>query len=125
MSMFLLRLLPHVARLHPKNWRPDRWRYPQLWYCGPKRWKRNKRGVILRKARPRLFLEWLCGAMTGHELSKTEWGYGGGKFIDRNCRWCDKFVQVPKDEEPTKRDRLLDIYLSHGEGEEWNTNPST
>ncbi len=37
--------------------------------------------------------------MTGHEISKTEWGYGGGLFVDRNCRWCDKVIKVPKYEE--------------------------
>ena len=51
-------------------------------------------------------LEWLCGKLTGHELSKTEWGYGGGKFVDRNCRWCDKVIKVPKQEDDPPNDVL-------------------
>jgi hypothetical protein len=39
----------------------------------------------------------ICG-WRGHELSKTEWGYGGGDTADRWCRWCNKHVQVPKTE---------------------------
>jgi hypothetical protein len=32
-------------------------------------------------------------------MSKTEWGYGGGRYVDRHCRWCDKIFSIPKDEE--------------------------
>lgn len=42
-----------------------------------------------------LFLQFLCG-LRGHEPSKTEWGYGGGEYADSWCRWCNKFLQVPK-----------------------------
>ena len=59
--------------------------YPQLWYHMPR--KRNY-------PRLRRFLQWGCGLL-GHELSKTEWGYGGGKYADRWCRWCDKIFSVP------------------------------
>lgn len=38
----------------------------------------------------------VCG-LFGHELSKTEWGYGGGDTADRWCRWCNKLIVVPKD----------------------------
>ena len=61
--------------------------YPQSWY-----W--------VTKIRPR-FLQcmpkFLCGILTGHELSKTEWGYGGGRYADRWCRWCNKRFLVPKE----------------------------
>ena len=57
--------------------------YPQFWYCLP-------RSKTLRKP-----LQFLCGLLGGHELSKTEWGYGGGPYADRWCRWCDKRVEVP------------------------------
>jgi hypothetical protein len=40
-------------------------------------------------------IQFICG-LRGHELSKTEWGYGGGEFADCWCRWCNKFIQVPK-----------------------------
>lgn len=40
----------------------------------------------------------LCGLLTGHEKSSTEHGYGGGNFIDRNCRWCDKVILEPIEE---------------------------
>lgn len=45
-------------------------------------------------------LQWICGFLTGHEISKTEWGYGGGKFADCNCRWCDHVIKVPVKENP-------------------------
>jgi len=50
-----------------------------------------------KKNYPRLrrFLQWLC-ELAGHELSLTEWGYGGGDVADRWCRWCDKLIVVPK-----------------------------
>jgi hypothetical protein len=40
-------------------------------------------------------LQSVCGVF-GHELSKTEWGYGGGDTCDRWCRWCNKLIIVPK-----------------------------
>jgi len=40
----------------------------------------------------------LCGLLTGHEKSVTEHGYGGGDFIDCNCRWCDKVILEPIEE---------------------------
>lgn len=42
-------------------------------------------------------IQFFCG-VRGHELSKTEWGYGGGDYADRWCRWCNKLIQVPKEE---------------------------
>lgn len=85
-------LLPSRARLHPNNRRAGREEYPQLWDCWPK-WTGRRH--------PRIFAVrvWLCGHLTGHEISITEWGYGGGKYVDRNCRWCDKTIRVPKAEE--------------------------
>ena len=62
--------------------------YPQLWDCWPK-WTGRKHPSIF-SVRVRL-----CGWLTGHEISKTEWGYGGGKYADMNCRWCDKTIRVP------------------------------
>jgi hypothetical protein len=90
----LIRLgLVWISRLHPKNWTQERWSYPQLWYCFP-RWTR-------RRTNPKLYALRIaiCGRVTGHELSNTEWGYGGGNLVDRHCRWCDKLIQVPRSEE--------------------------
>ena len=60
--------------------------YPQTWY------------LIVRRPR---WIQWilrsLCGLVIGHEPSLTEWCYGGGAFVERNCRWCDKVIYVPKD----------------------------
>ena len=42
-------------------------------------------------------LQFLCGIITKHPPSATEWGYGGGNSADRWCRWCDKQYQVPKE----------------------------
>jgi hypothetical protein len=68
----------------------------------PKRWKKfkiNPNGVWeIQRAKPRLILEKICEFFTGHEISKTELGYSGRGVIDRNCRWCDKFIQVPASE---------------------------
>ena len=58
--------------------------YPQTWMFMPPRQSIEAK-----------FLRWVCGLITGHEISKTEWGYGGGDYIDRHCRWCDKVIKVP------------------------------
>jgi hypothetical protein len=101
---FLLFILPFVARIHPKNWTADRWKYPQLWYCMPRRWVKERVKFYpngqpaLRRAKPRLVIERICEFLTGHEISETEMGYGGGGLVDRNCRWCDRSIQIPKSE---------------------------
>lgn len=101
---FFLFVLPFIARMHPKNWGKDRQIYPQLWYCMPKRWVELKNEFYpngqhkLRRAKPRLVIERICGVLTGHEISNTEFGYGGGGSIDRSCRWCDKNIPIPKSE---------------------------
>ena len=63
--------------------------YPQLWTFN----------VGLRVVYPRLagLLRVLCWVLVGHELSKTEWGYGGGQCADRWCRWCNKRIRVQKE----------------------------
>lgn len=169
MRAFIRRLLPYIARLHPKNWMNGRWQYPQLWYCLPSRWKTDKSSSIhcfccgkpikgephagqgqpglapkywcaacvntpayydqysleipaenkanpAKPRRPALIGYWMrpllqkiCGWMTGHEPSRTEWGYGGGKFVDRNCRWCDQLLQVPIAEDPPPNDLLAGL----------------
>ena len=60
------------------------WQYPQTWYFMP-RWRPLRRLL-------QIVHGWL-----GHEISKTEWGYGGGEFVDGNCRWCDAHIDVPYD----------------------------
>lgn len=44
--------------------------------------------------------ERLCGWLIGHEVSRTERGYGGGPWVDCHCRWCDRLMRVPLDEDP-------------------------
>jgi hypothetical protein len=39
------------------------------------------------------FLQKICGRITGHEWSKTEWGYGMDG-VDVWCRWCGKFDTI-------------------------------
>lgn len=66
--------------------------YPQTWnYMPHSRWLRAK-------------LQILCGKLIGHEGSKTEWGYGGGDFVDNNCRWCDFVLKVPKNRHTASRE---------------------
>jgi hypothetical protein len=97
---FFLTILPYLARLHPVNKKPERQQYPQLWDAMPKRWARAKTEkypngqFVLHHAKLRLFIEWLCEKLTGHEISKTERGYDGSNFVDVSCRWCDKSMRV-------------------------------
>ncbi len=77
------RVLVLIARRFPKNRGTT---YPQLWFYVPRLPGFLKRLVQL-----------CCGLFGGHELSRTEWGYGGGKYADRWCRWCNKRIQVPKE----------------------------
>ena len=99
-------LLCFFAAFHRKN--RDNQEYPQLWNCWPLwtcRWKgfgycRGEGDKTVCRLNPVFILRTkICGFFTGHEISKTEWGYGGGKFVDRNCRWCDFGIKVPKIEE--------------------------
>ena len=71
--------------------------YPQTWYYMPPRWSKRTEKHHLIGHPLRCLLEFLCCLMGGHELSKTEWSYGGGDFADRYCRWCDKPVLAPKE----------------------------
>lgn len=100
---FFLFILPFIARLHPSNWLKQRWSYPQLWWCMPRRWVETKEYYPngqrkLKRAKLRLFIEHICGFLTGHEISNTELGYGGKGMIDRSCRWCDKNISIPASE---------------------------
>lgn len=100
-NIFLF-ILPYIAKLFPHNWTKDRWKYPQLWWCMPRRWVETDElwpngHRKLRRSRPRLVIERICGFLTGHEISKTEYGYAGNdNKVDRQCRWCDKSFQIPK-----------------------------
>lgn len=81
-------VLPHLAKFYYKNrCKIDR-DYPQLWYIwlGKPYW--------LRRKIKRWIVQPICGMVTGHEISKTEWGYVGGNYIDLNCRWCDKTIKM-------------------------------
>ena len=78
------RLLVWFSRKLKKN--KGRQEYPQTWFYMPIKF-RGFREII----------QCLCGLWGGHELSETEWGYGGGDFVERQCRWCDAVVKVPKE----------------------------
>jgi len=98
-----------LSYLHRSNWIGDRYKYPQLWWIWPGSRKYPKTRQNIKKA---------CGVLTGHEISKTEWGYGGGGFVDRHCRWCDKLIRVPKQEEvtPGQLKNIFGDVLKNGEG---------
>ena len=69
-------------------------RYVQTWnYVA--RWTRRLHLKWLRR-----YIEKFCGLVTGHEASKTEWGYGGGPLCDVWCRWCNHRWQIPLAEHP-------------------------
>ena len=82
--------------------------YPQTWNLMPRRWVTMKNKYpngqnMLRRAKLRLVLEWLCDLLIGHEISNTERGHGIKKgYIDCNCRWCDKHLEVPIQETNNK-----------------------
>ena len=42
--------------------------------------------------------QFICGKVTSHEPSKTEWGYGGSAYGDVWCRWCNKIGSIPRSE---------------------------
>jgi len=69
--------------LQPMRPFPD-WKYPQLW------------NFASGKRRVTRFVRWLCENFIGHELSETEWGYGGDGYVDRWCRWCNLKIGVAK-----------------------------
>lgn len=97
------RILSFVASKHPMNNEGGRDEYPQLWYCMPQNTKATK------------VLQWICG-ITGHELSAIEWGYGGGDYADRWCRWCNKRISVPKTsvqfQFPGSRERMRGVGIN-------------
>lgn len=90
------RILIALAKHHSSNKTEDRQTYPQTWWIVSQfpKWLKT-------------FTQWICGK-TGHELSNTEWGYGGGDVADCWCRWCNKLVEVPK----------TSVYFSHSDSKE-------
>ncbi len=92
----------NLAKLLSKNKTKERVYYPQLWYCWP--WFMKRRNPRLFKIRTDF-----CKFFTGHEISNTEWGYGGGNFVDRHCRWCDELIRVPKQEDDPPNDLIKGV----------------
>lgn len=119
----LRKIMPLIALCVPYNWKRGRWQYPQLWPVASKCARKlsfQKRGSRRNWLNRRIkkTIEWFCGTLTGHEISKTEWEYGGGNFVDRHCRWCDKLFRIPKREEFVPRG-LEDMADSLGWSEDW------
>lgn len=54
----------------------------------------------------------LCGRLTGHHASKTEWCYGGGSHADVWCRWCNQMGSIPLDD--------LDMRFENARTTIWN-----
>lgn len=107
------RLLIWIAKLLPKNKKKS---YPQLWYywgwLGPK----IKQGSDNYRL-PHRVLHRTCQFLTGHEPSNTEWGYGGGNYVDRWCRWCNYKLSVRIEEEILPK-KMKDIMNGHESPEE-------
>ena len=97
-----MRIIYWLARLHPSNWKNDNWEYPQLWWI----WRKIGFGRPHERTIRRLVLENTCKSLTGHEPSETEWGYGGGDYVDR---WCNKLMKVHKKEEPPPTGELRNM----------------
>lgn len=58
--------------------------YIQTWT-----WNSRVRHIPLIGGRLNALITNLCGALTGHPASDTEFGFGGGE-VDVWCRWCGK-----------------------------------
>jgi len=69
---------------------PERKKYPQLWWYNSRLYQKNKSMALLWR--------WLCEKILGHELSNTEHGSGGGRYVDHWCRWCNKLIEIPIEE---------------------------
>jgi len=82
------KILHFLFSLHPKNHGKD---YVQGWNCTGIR--HGKKYHYRRKV-----LEFVCNIISGHEISETEWGYGGGDMVDCHCRWCDKVIKISTEE---------------------------
>jgi hypothetical protein len=116
-TVFILKQISRVCQvcsyiLNRKRWKFkgalahlwSRIKYPQTWYWIPKAWEKTpsyEKPLYCKYPLTIAFCEWLCGKLTGHEISKTESGYGGGNFYDYHCRWCDKLIQIPTNEMPS------------------------
>ena len=75
-----------ILSLISQSWQKNRkTEYSQTWNYMPKDNRLKK------------VIQFICNIFGGHELSNTEWGYGGGEYADRWCRWCNKMIQVPKE----------------------------
>lgn len=77
------RILENIFKHHKTN--RSHQDYPQTWW-------------IVVKLNPKIqkVIQSLCERFGGHEMSKTECGYGGGDYADVWCRWCNKLIKVPK-----------------------------
>jgi len=74
-------------------------------------------GIVAKWPAPlKKFTQYLCKQITGHEISKTERGYDGGKYVDRWCRWCNQRIRIPACEEPS--DPMVKLWddLEGGQG---------
>jgi len=58
----------------------------------------------------------ICNVLTGHEISNTERGYGGGNMIDYHCRWCDRLIQIPISEQPKDGKFLTNLWKAAEDG---------
>jgi len=90
----------------------NRIQYPQTWWMHKHIPFRLCRRWIVYKGKylhnPLYYiLTSLCGLLTGHEKSATEHGYGGGDYIDCNCRWCDKVILEPIEESKWAKEGVL------------------
>lgn len=101
--------------------------YPQTWWMQKyiplrilwRRWYNYKGNVHRNPLYIYVAVEFLCGLLTGHEVSATEHGYGGGNFIDRHCRWCDKvFLEPIEESEWAQEGELKDIIAEMRDGQE-------
>lgn len=80
------KIMTWIASKLPKNKIERRHEYPQTWWYMPKKMRWIRR-----------VMQWGCKWVGGHEISKTEWEYGGGDFAIRRCRWCDAPIKVPRE----------------------------
>jgi len=107
MKFITIKLLIFISYIHDKTWLlkhrkepnifqeyKNRRKYPQTWNVLLDYRSKVKHSHIAK------IIEYLCGILTKHEISETEWGYGlGDNMCDYWCRWCNKHFQMPRREE--------------------------
>lgn len=84
-------------------------RYGVLLWASDGRWYPQTWGLVSRLPAWMQRLARRVCARRGHRMSRTEWGYDGGRHLDVWCRWCNHYASVPLSEMPDTGRKALDL----------------